>query len=351
MSREAKCILIVDDEEMITESISTYLELTTDLCIYTANDPNKGLEIVRENQIDLVISDFLMPSMNGLEFLREVKKIHKDATLILLTGYADKENAIKAINEIGLYFYIEKPWNNQELVKIVYNGLEKKTLVDDLREKITELKVSKDEIDRLYSLLKEEYEQEKENIENVIISLARAIEAKDKYTEGHIERVKELAVKMGQRLNFNPEQLKVLETAALIHDIGKIGIPEKILNKPDKLTAEEFEVIKSHSVIGEEICQPLNSLGKTRPIVRSHHEKLDGSGYPDGLKADQISLEVRIVTVVDIFDALYSERPYRAKLPIEECIRILQEEVADNKLDGEVVNLLIELIRKGEIGI
>ncbi len=351
MSREAKCILIVDDEEMITESISTYLELTTDLNVYTTNDPTEGLKIIRENQVDLVISDFLMPSMNGLEFLREVKKVQEDATLILLTGYADKENAIKAINEVGLYYYIEKPWNNEELVRIVYNGLEKKTLVDDLREKITELKVSNNEIDRLYSLLKEEYEQEKENIENVIISLARAIEAKDKYTEGHIERVKELAVKVGQRLNLSFEQLTVLETAALIHDIGKIGIPEQILNKPDKLTEEEFEIIKRHPVIGEEICQPLSSLGKTRPIVRSHHEKLDGSGYPDGLKADQIPIEARIVTVVDIFDALYSERPYRSKLPIEKCISILKEDVDRNKLDQEVVNILFELIQEGEIEI
>lgn len=351
MSIEGRRILIVDDEEMITDTIATYLELTTDLTIYTANDPLDGLKYVEEQEIDLVISDFLMPKMNGLEFLRRVKEIQEDTTLILLTGYADKENAIKAINQIGLYYYIEKPWNDEELVRIIFNGLEKKNLIDELREKIDELQLSKNEINRLYSLLKEEYEQEKENIENVIFSLAKAIEAKDKYTEGHTERVKDLAVKVGQRLGLSEERLKVIETAAMIHDIGKIGVPETILNKPGKLTAEEFDVIMTHPVIGEEICQPLGSLVNTRTIVRAHHEKLDGSGYPDGLKGDQILLEARIVTVVDIFDALYSERPYRSKLPIEKCIQILRDEVAIGKLDSNVVNVLVELIEEGEIAI
>lgn len=351
MSKEVNQILIVDDEEMITESISTYLELTTDLVVYTANKPETGLQYLQEKQIDLVISDFLMPGMNGLEFLHSVKEIHQDATLILLTGYADKENAIKAINEIGLYYYIEKPWNNEELVKIIYNGLEKKALSTELKRKINELRQSKSEIDLLYSMLKDEYEQEKENIENVIISLAKAIEAKDKYTEGHTERVRELALKVGKSIKLDSESLKILETAAMIHDIGKIGVPESILNKPGKLTPEEFEVIKSHPIIGEEICMPLNSLTETRKIVRAHHEKLDGSGYPDNFSSDQIPIEVRILTVVDIFDALYSDRPYRVKLSLDKCVTILKEEAEQGKLDRQIVDHLIWMIEQGEIDI
>lgn len=351
MSKDAKRILIVDDEVMITETISTYLELTTDLQVFTANDPVIGLNYMRNEEIDLVISDFLMPGMNGLEFLRKVKEIAPDATLVLLTGYADKENAIKAINQVGLYYYIEKPWNNEDLVRIVKNGLEKKKLLDDLREKIVELEHSQGEIDRLYKLLKDEYEQEKENIENVIISLAKAIEAKDKYTEGHTERVKDLATLVGQRLDLSGERLKVLETAAMIHDIGKIGVPEMILNKPGKLTEEEYRIIKNHPVIGEEICQPLNTLSNTRRVVRHHHEKLDGSGYPDGLKGEEICLEARILAVVDIFDALYSDRPYRAKMPIEQCIHILREETDQGKLDPQVVEILFQLIEEGAIEI
>ncbi|AZR74195.1 hypothetical protein BBF96_12780 [Anoxybacter fermentans] len=351
MSKKTRTILVVDDEVMITESISIYLELTTDLRVLTANDPEVGLKYVKEEEIDLVISDFLMPSMTGLEFLRRVKEINQDAVLILLTGCADKESAIKAINEVGLYYYIEKPWNNEELVKIIYNGLEKKILIDELKEKVEELKKSKDEITRLYNLLEEEYRQEKENIENVIISFAKAIEAKDKYTEDHTERVKQMALKVGERFDLSEEQLKILGTAALIHDIGKIGVPEAILNKPGKLTDEEFDIIKTHPVIGEEICKPLKTLAKIRQLIRSHHEKLDGSGYPDGLKGDEICLEARILTVVDIFDALYSDRPYRSKLPIEQCIEILQKEAAGGKLDQDVVRILIELIQEGEIKI
>lgn len=349
MSKELKRILIVDDEEMITDTISTYLELTTDYKIYAANDPANGLKIVKEQKIDLILSDFLMPGMNGLEFLRQAKEIQNDATLILLTGYADKENAIKAINQVGLYYYIEKPWNNEELAKIIRNGIEKKELLDNLREKIELLQESREEINRLYGLLKDEYEQEKENIEDVIISLAKAIEAKDKYTEGHTERVKEIAVKVGQKYDLTPERLKILETAAMIHDIGKIGVPEIILNKPGKLTDEEFRIIKNHPVIGEEICRPLNTLVNTRKIVRAHHEKLDGSGYPDGLRGEDICLEARILAVVDIFDALYSDRPYRAKMPLQQCFKILREEAAVGKLDSKIVELLINMIEKGEI--
>lgn len=349
MSKEPKKILIVDDEEMITETISTYLELTTDYKIFTANDPTAGLSIVGREKIDLILSDFLMPGMNGLEFLKKAKEIQGDSTLILLTGYADKENAIKAINQVGLYYYIEKPWNNEELVKIIRNGIEKKELLDNLREKIDELHDSREEIQRLYGLLKDEYEQEKENIEDVIISLAKAIEAKDKYTEGHTERVKALAVKVGQKFALAPERLRILETAAMIHDIGKIGVPELILNKPGKLTDEEYNIIKNHPVIGEEICRPLSTLVNTREIVRHHHEKLDGSGYPDGLAGDEICLEARILAVVDIFDALYSDRPYRSRMAIEDCFSILRAETDAGKLDRIVVEKLIELVEKGEI--
>lgn len=342
-------ILIVDDEEMITDSIATYLELTTELIVFTTNNPLEGIEIVKENQIDLVISDFLMPEINGINFFKKIREINNEIVLILLTGYADKENAIKAINEVGLYYYIEKPWNNEELVKIVHNGLEKRELQIELKNKISELESSEQEIKRLYQLLKQEYDQEKENIEDVIISLAKAIEAKDEYTEGHAERVKGLAMRLGEELGLGKDKIKILETAAVIHDIGKIGIPEEVLNKPGRLSDEEYQIIKRHPKIGEDICKPLHTLEKTRQLVRMHHEKLDGSGYPDGLKADQLTLEARILTVVDIFDALYSDRPYRNKLPLEECFRILKEDAQCGKLDMKVVDALIRLIEEREI--
>lgn len=143
-------------------------------------------------------------------------------------------------------------------------------------------------ITHLYELLQKEYEAEKENVENVIVALAKAIEAKDKYTEGHTDRVSHIAVKIGERLKLSKEQLKVLKIGGIVHDIGKIGVPEHILNKPDKLDLLEFEIIKTQPIIGENICKPLKSLSYVLTTVRQHHEKLNGSGYPDSLTGDAI---------------------------------------------------------------
>lgn len=183
----------------------------------------------------------------------------------------------------------------------------------------------------------EELAAEKENIEDVVISLARTIDAKDKYTEGHIERVSQYAVFLGERMGFGSPRLEHLRIGALIHDLGKIGVDQSVLNKPGKLTPEEWEQIHSHPALGQQICSPLKVLQDAGDIIRHHHEKLDGSGYPDGLCGDQISLEARLVAVVDIFDALTTERSYRPALPVEEAINILKEEAAQGKLDSRLV--------------
>lgn len=196
--------------------------------------------------------------------------------------------------------------------------------------------------------VKEEYEAEVENIEDVVISLARTIDAKDKYTEGHTERVSQLAVFLGERLGMNEKELERLRIGALIHDIGKIGINLNILNKPGALSAEERQQIQQHPELGEQICSPLKALASVQDIIRHHHEKLDGSGYPDGLKGEEISFEVRIVTVADIFDALTTERAYRKALPVEQAMRIIKEEAREGKLDMAIVTEFEAMLK--EIG-
>ena len=342
-------ILIVDDEEIITYSLSMHLSLSTNLTILTSNDPVSALKIVQENDVDLIISDYLMPNMNGIEFLMEVKKTREDITMILLTGYADKENVIKAVNQVGVYYYIEKPWDNDNLIKVVYNGLEKAALIKQLKKKIAELQVSKDEINRLYNILQKDYKYQVESIENVMVSLAYIIEAKDKYTVGHTQRVSEYAVKLAEKIGMNSERIEKLRMAGLIHDIGKIGVPEIILNKPGKLTDCEFELVKNHTVIGGNICRPLVSFSDLYDMIRHHHEKLNGTGYPDGLKGDEISLEARILSVADVFDALYSDRPYRSKLPLDKVIEILQEESSKQNLDSSLVQTFIDMVNNNEI--
>ncbi|MDF2614161.1 MAG: hypothetical protein K0S71_1947 [Clostridia bacterium] len=343
--------MVVDDEKMITTTLSTMFKLMLKENVIVYNDVEQALacEELENNKVDLIISDFMMPKMNGLEFLKNVRGKCPDTVTILLTGYADKENAIKSINEIGLYYYLEKPWDNNDLIKVVKNGLEKKELADHLKDKYKEIETSNREITRLYELLKHDYNKETESTKNLIITLANVIEAKDKYTDGHTRRVAMISRMIGERLGLEEEKLNALEIAGIVHDIGKVGVPESILNKPDKLTDEEFEVIKRHSEVGETILKPLDSLRECLVPVRNHHEKINGSGYPDGLKGEDITIETRILAVADIFDALYSDRPYRNKLPLSSVKDILMKDVNSECLDEEVVRMLFDMIDKGDI--
>ncbi len=347
----SRTIMVVDDEQMITTTLSTMFKLMLKEKVITYNDVDQALscEELENKQVDLIISDFMMPKMNGLEFLKQVCEKSPGTITILLTGYADKENAIRSINEIGLYYYLEKPWNNNDLIKVVRNGLEKKELEDELKNKYEELESSNREITRLYELLKHDYSKETESAKNLVITLANVIEAKDSYTDGHTRRVATISRLLGEHLGMEKDRLDFLEIAGMIHDIGKVGVPESILNKPGKLTEEEFEIIKKHSVIGDTIIKPLDSLKECQIPVRNHHEKLNGTGYPDGLTGESITLETRILCVADIFDALYSDRPYRARMPLESVKEILMNDVRNGCLDGNVVKVLFDMIDHGEI--
>lgn len=339
-------ILIVDDEQMITSTLATLIKMVLKQSVVVYNDPLEALnsEVLSENKVDLIISDFMMPGMNGIEFLSNVKKICPDVVTVLLTGYADKENAIRSINEVGIYYYLEKPWDNSNLIKIIKNGIEKKQLTDDLNSKCYELKSSNDEIERLYNLLKMDYEKEVDNIKNLIVTLANVIEAKDSYTDGHTRRVAAISKLLGLKLGLAGDDLINLEISGIIHDIGKVGVPENILNKPGKLTKEEFDIMKKHTVVGETICKPLKCLTPCLDGVRHHHEKLNGKGYPDGLSNEEISIYARILSVADIFDALTSDRPYRARLQMDQVRKIMYEDVETGALDRNVVNLLFEMV-------
>lgn len=195
----------------------------------------------------------------------------------------------------------------------------------------------KKRINHLESEIEERIAQEAEHVENVAISLARAVDAKDSYTEGHAERVSQYSVFLGERLGLPSDTLETLRIGALIHDIGKIGIDINVLHKAGPLNDEEFNHIKEHPAIGEQICMSLNSFGQIYHIIRHHHEKLDGSGYPDGLTAEDIEISTRIVTIADIFDALTTDRPYRKSMSIPDSLGILQKEAAQGKLDADLV--------------
>lgn len=344
-------ILLIDDETMITTTLSTLIEMMLDYEVITFNNPKTLIEsgILENEKIDLVISDFIMPYMNGLDLLSLIKEKQPHIIPILLTGYSDKDSAIKSINELGLYYYLEKPWDNSELIKVIQNGLDKAKLEDQLSQKIVVIEKKNQEISRLYDLLRRDFDKEMGNVLEFIVSLTNLVEAKDAYTDNHTRRVSDLAIALGKRKSLNHEQLRHIEIGAMIHDIGKVSTPESILNKPGPLTTAEFEIMKNHPEAGARIIRPISALQKPSEMVLSHHEKLDGSGYPHGLKADEISIETRIITISDIFDALYTDRPYRKGMPLDKTLSILKEDADKGKLDQELVGFLFEMAESGEL--
>lgn len=344
-------ILIIDDEVMITSTLSTLIQMMLDYEVIISNDPKELIEsgILETQKIDLVISDFIMPHMNGLELLSLIKEKQPNIVPILLTGYSDKESAIKSINELGLYYYLEKPWDNNELIKVVENGIEKSKLESELKHKLIIIEKKNNEISRLYDLLRRDYDKEIDNVLEFVISLSNLVEAKDAYTENHTRRVANLAIALGKRAGLNKDQLRNVELGAIIHDIGKVSTPEHILNKPGRLTFEEFEVMKGHPEAGANIIRPISALKSTADIVLSHHEKLDGSGYSNGLSSSEINIETRIVTIADIFDALFTDRPYRVGMPLDKTMSILKEDASSGKLDQDLIRYLEDMIQTGEL--
>ncbi len=344
-------ILIIDDEIMITSTLSTLIQIMLDYEVFTFNDPKVLIEsgLLDNVKIDLVISDFIMPNMNGLDLLSLIKQKQPHIVPILLTGYSDKDSAIKSINELGLYYYLEKPWDNNELIKVIQNGIEKATLESEIKSNIVVIEKKNHEITRLYDLLRRDYDREMDNVLEFVISLSNLVEAKDAYTDNHTRRVADLALELGKGMGLDADNLRTLEIGAMIHDIGKVSTPESILNKPGALTKEEFEIIKGHPEAGARIIKPIFALEKPAQLVLLHHEKLDGSGYPFGLKGDAITIETRIVTIADIFDALYTDRPYRKGMTMDTALDILDKDAAAGKLDQSIVDLLKKLAESGVI--
>ncbi|MBI5044221.1 MAG: response regulator, partial [Nitrospirae bacterium] len=297
MNKEPK-ILVVDDEPQNLELLSAYLEKAGYNNIATASNGIEALRLVDGNPPDLILLDVMMPKMNGFEVCKKLKDDSKTRLIpiVIITALRDVEDKIRAL-DLGADEFLSKPFNRAELMARVRALLKMKHLNDNL-----------------------------EAAEDVIFTLARTIEARDRYTEGHCERVSDLSITLAKEIGLSENDQKALKNGGILHDIGKIAIDETILNKPGKLTPEEFEKMKSHPVKGAEICKNLKTLTDALPIIRSHHEKCDGSGYPDGLKKDEIPVIARIMAIVDVYDAIITDRPYRKGLPQDTAINILKEE-------------------------
>lgn len=335
-------ILIVDDEENIRKALERLLE-NEGYRIFLADSGLKGLETIRREEIHLVISDHRMSGMDGIKFLNEVKKIVPETIRIMLTGYADVEIAIKAINQGEVYRFITKPWNNIELLHTIKQGIEYYNLHKEL-DRLNKLILSQNtELKEWNSKLEQKVAVQTNLIRDLFLdaikSLAFALEAKDKYTEGHSRRVTEYAVHICQKMSLAKGFIENVKLGSLLHDIGKIGIKESVLNKEGKLTKDEYDHIKTHPIVGKKILMPLVKNEVVLHLVEHHHEHIDGSGYPDGLKGAQIPLEARIVAVADAYDALLSDRAYRKALKKIDAIAELRK-FSGTQYDPEIVATL-----------
>jgi len=328
-------VLVVDDEAPIREIITRKLSADG----YEMNDASEAetalKELARENY-DCVLSDIHMPGMDGVELLRRIRVTDQDIAVILVTGAPDMDAALEAMR-LGAYDHLSKPLNLSELSLTVDRAIEKKRLVEQNRayqrdlesmvqERTQQLAEANDELKRLFM--------------SSIKALAQALEAKDEYTQGHSARVAEIGVSIAQYLSLPDREIQNLWVAGLLHDIGKIGIRENVLNKPGKLDEAEWESVQQHPVVAARILGPIEELSDVIEIVMHHHEHFDGSGYPEGIRGSDIPLGARILTVADAYDALTSKRPYRDALPSEEAISIL-EDAAGTQFDPVIVRAFV----------
>ena len=296
----ARC-LIVDDDAQVRHVLTRVIQ-THGLSGVEASSGADALAVLaREGEVPLCISDIHMPEMDGVTFLREALKLYPDMAVIMLTGVAEVDTAVECL-KLGALDYISKPVMVEEVRARLDKALEKRDLILQNRFYQQNLETRVRELDR----------SNKMSVINGVQMLVHALEAKDAYTSGHSSRVSRYAVKAAVQLGFTGDALEQIRLGGELHDIGKIGTKEVILNKPGPLTPAEFQHIKEHAPLGEKILAPfLAGSPSVLRIVRSHHERMDGSGFPDALRGEDIPLEARIVAVVDAFDAMTTNRAYR----------------------------------------
>lgn len=323
-------ILVVDDEEGIRRILAHKLSGMGYHCL-ESSDAFQALEILKKEIIGLVILDMKMPGKSGLEILPEIRKSFPQTSVIMATAVSDINTVVESM-KLGAYDYLTKPFNLTEVGMSANRALEKRRLEIALN----------DYHDHLQQKVDEQSKVIRNSFLNAITSLAFALDAKDSYTNGHSVRVSEVSVKVAKELGLPDDQVEKIRIAGLIHDIGKIGIPETLLNKTDKLSEEEFRRIQAHSVIGEHILNPVVDDFVVLSMVRHHHERFDGRGYPDGLSGNQIPIGARILTVVDSYDAMTSDRPYRKAIPLEMVIKEIERN-RGTQFDTSVVDAFMKI--------
>lgn len=314
-------VLVVDDDTSVRSSLAGLLR-SEGFEVVTEADGHNALDSVRLLRPDVILLDVIMPGLDGLEVCRRLKADPETrlVPVALLTALSATDDRVRGL-DAGADDFLSKPPQRAELVARVRSLLRVKRYTDEL-----------------------------ERAESVLFSLARSIEAKDPYTGGHCERLSAYASDLGGRLGLSGEEITALERAGVVHDIGKVAVPDAILLKHGPLTPDEWAIMREHPVTGEHICQPMHSFRLVLPIIRHHHEKYDGSGYPDGLAGEEIPVTVRVLQVVDVYDALTTDRPYRRALSPAGALKTMHSEVEKGWWDRHVLAEFQRLIRDSEAG-
>ena len=311
-------ILIADDQaanRVLLEELLT----AHGLQVVTVSNGAEVVPQLMTTQVDLVLMDVMMPRLTGFQACEEIKN-NPDTYLIpviLITALSDKQDRIAGI-KAGADDFLSRPVDKTELLARVRSLLKLKQRTDEL-----------------------------ERAESVVFSLARSIEGKDPYAHGHCERLADYSARLGEQLGLSEDQITALRRAGIVHDVGEIAVPDAILLKPGRLTPDEWTIIREHSVVGERICAPLKSFRYVLPIIRHHHEKLDGSGYPDGLRGEAIPITARVLQIVNVYDALTTDRPYKKAFSIADALQTMKEEVTKGWWDPHIFDQFERLVRNG----
>lgn len=321
-------IIGVDDEEGILDSLRVLLEDTSYEFVGITN-PVEAIERVRKEHFDLMLLDFMMSPLHGDEVVEEIRKFNKELYILLLTGHKDLAPPLETIKRLDIQGYCEKSDKFDQLLLLIESAIKSVKQMDEIKRINEKLEDSKDQLEQAYL--------------DMVQTLRYTVEAKDSYTRGHSDRVSEYSVLIGEKLGLSAEQIKTLRIGGLFHDIGKIGIPDSILLKPAKLTDEEYSQIKNHPSIGAHILGSAAIFQDIIPIVKHHHERYDGNGYPSKLKGEEIPYLARIAAVADTFDAMTSRRSYRGPIDVEH----VKEEIKrceGTQFDPQIAEVFLEML-------
>jgi putative two-component system response regulator len=338
-------LLIIDDEPNVIGSLNRQLR-RDGYTIYSANSGKKGLRLLNEKDIGVVLSDLMMPEMDGITFLELVKQYKPDVVRMLLTGNGSLNNAMNAVNRLQIFGYLTKPWSAEQLKGTIARAFKHYNLITENKRLHQLTRTQNQQLnlinETLEDLVRKRTDQLEEAIREGVVMLAMAAEAKDDDTGDHVHRIQQLTRKICIGLKMSSEDSDQISFFSIMHDVGKIHIPDGILKKPGPLTDKEWDIMQTHCIAGEKILGNTPFYQTAREIARSHHERWDGKGYPDGLKSESIPLAARIVTVADVFDALTHKRPYKPAWTVEaalEEMKTLSGKVFDPKILSTFIHM------------